>query len=223
MTRPVSRRPVLHDDLDLDSNNGTASRSVRPSVLLDATRTAAAMLTVYKENARHRALMAVEDTSAEHEDSYLREWRMLSQQRTLEPAVELLDGLADLGFAWRHIAAMVGVTVPAVQKWRRGERITGENLGKLARLVGACDFISQHYSTDIASWFEAPIIESAPVTPIDLWASGNYPLFFEHLTKTRRAEEVLDRFEPNWRERYRSDFEVFEAEDGNLSIRPKAR
>ena len=112
--------------------------------------------------------------------------------------------------------------MPAVQKWRRGDRITGENLGKLARLVGACDFISKHYPTDIAAWFEMPIVESAPVTPIDLWSSGNQPLFFALVTRTMHPENVLD-LQPDWRERYRSDFEVFDADDGYLAIRPKAR
>ena len=36
-----------------------------------------------------------------------------------------------------------------------------------------------------------------------------------------KPEQVLDAWNPDWRERYRSDFEVFVAGDGNLAIRPK--
>lgn len=225
MTRPIASRTALmelSDDLNLEVS-ATASRSVRTSVLLDATRTAAAMLTEDRDYERHQAMLNAWDRTVEHAESYLSEWRVLYQQRAMQPAKALLDQLADTGFAWRHVAQMVGVTVPAVQKWRRGDRITGENLGKLARLVGACDFISKHYPTDIAAWFEMPIVESAPVTPIDLWSSGNQPLFFALVTRTMHPENVLDLYEPDWRERYRSDFEVFDADDGYLAIRPKAR
>jgi hypothetical protein len=37
------------------------------------------------------------------------------------------------------------------------------------------------------------------------------------------AEQILTNWDPHWRDRYRSDFEVFRATDGQLSIRPKAR
>lgn len=181
------------------------------------------MLTEDRDNERHQALLNALDRTIEHEESYRNEWLVLSQQCAMQPATTLLDRLADIGFAWRHVAQMVGVTVPAVQKWRHGDRITGENLGRLARLVGACDFISKHYSTDIAAWFEMPIVESAPVTPIDLWSSGKQGLFFALLTGTIHPENVLDRYEPDWRENYRSDFEVFDADDGYLAIRPKER
>ena len=32
---------------------------------------------------------------------------------------EMLSELADAGFAWRDIAALAGVSVPAVRRWRR--------------------------------------------------------------------------------------------------------
>lgn len=38
-----------------------------------------------------------------------------------------LEQLADYGFAWRDIARVVGVSVPAITKWRKGAGVTGEN------------------------------------------------------------------------------------------------
>lgn len=39
----------------------------------------------------------------------------------------MLSDLAELGFAWRDIARLVKVSVPAVQKWRKGgEGLRGE-------------------------------------------------------------------------------------------------
>ena len=36
------------------------------------------------------------------------------------PALDILEELASCGFAWRDIARMVGVSVPALRRWRQG-------------------------------------------------------------------------------------------------------
>lgn len=134
----------------------------------------------------------------------------------------MLGELADLGFAWRDIARLLGVSVPAVQKWRKGERASGESRQKLANLLAACDLIAGHYMVDeIASWFEMPITMSAPLTPIDFYARERADLVFEYASGHTDPESLLSQFEPDWREHYRSEFEVFEAGDGNRSIRMK--
>ena len=74
---------------------------------------------------------------------------------------------------------------------------------------------------EIASWFEMPLSSSAPVTPIVLYAANRADLVFEFASGHADPEALLSEFDPDWRERYRSDFEVFEAGDGNRSIRMK--
>ena len=74
---------------------------------------------------------------------------------------------------------------------------------------------------EIASWFEMPLSSLAPVTPIDLYADDRADLVFEFASGHTDPEAILTQFDPDWRERYRSDFEVFEASDGNRSIRMK--
>ena len=51
--------------------------------------------------------------------------RSRTEEAAKRSAPDLLNELADLGIAWRDIARMVGVTVPAVRKWRQGETATG--------------------------------------------------------------------------------------------------
>jgi hypothetical protein len=134
----------------------------------------------------------------------------------------MLAELADLGFAWRDIARLVNVSVPAVQKWRKGEKVSGDNRHRMASLLAACDLIKSHYMVEeIASWFEMPLSSSAPITPITLYAANRADLVFEFANGQVDPEALLSEFEPDWRERYRSDFEVFEAGDGNRSIRMK--
>ena len=143
-------------------------------------------------------------------------------KRLMESSVQLLDELAALGFAWRHIARMIGVSVPAVQKWRRGERMTPDNQDRLATLLAACDLIQDCFVVDVAAWFEIPIVPSVPVRPMDLYAADQLDLLLDWVSHQQTdPEKVLTLFDPGWRERYASEFEVFEADDGQLSLRRK--
>lgn len=148
------------------------------------------------------------------------EWRTTAAERGKASVTSMLTDLADLGFAWRDIARMVGVSVPAVQKWRKGEKASGDSRIRIARSLAACDLITNHYTVDeIGSWFEMPLSSSAPVTPIVLYAANRADLVFELASGHADPEALLSEFEPEWRERYRSDFELFEAGDGKRSIR----
>lgn len=136
-------------------------------------------------------------------------------------AGEMLSELADAGFSWRDIAALVGVSVPAVRRWRLGESPTAQNRLAIGRLVALIETLrDEHMVSGVASWMEMPIAVGAPVTAIDLVVAGRevdvVDLAAEHTT----GEDVLDHWQPDWRERYRSDYEVFEASDGELATRP---
>lgn len=136
------------------------------------------------------------------------------------PAVDLLNEMAGHGFAWRDIARLLKVSVPAVRRWRQGESLTGSHLLATARLVALVDAMRvDHMVGDVASWMEMPLTPEVPLTGIDLAAEGRYAdlldLAAEHVT----PEEILDTWQPDWRSRYRSDFEVFEGPDGELGIR----
>jgi hypothetical protein len=152
------------------------------------------------------------------------EWSARTAARGKEAPHELLGRLSDLGFAWRDIARMIGVSVPAVQKWRRGGSITGDNRRNLASLLAACDLVTEHYMvSEVASWFEMPLVHDAPVTPADLYAADHADLVFDYASGHPGPETVLTDFDPDWRDRYQSDFEVFTAADGQPSLRPKGR
>lgn len=103
------------------------------------------------------------------EDDLAQNCQLLGQQR---PA-DLLGRLNEWGFAWRNVARLASVSVPALQKWRRGENITGENRLKLAYIVAIVEKIEQEMLVnDPASWFEMPVARGVAVCPIDLVAAG---------------------------------------------------
>jgi hypothetical protein len=220
MVKPATRRhrPYLTDVVD--EGEGTAANSVAKTLIPTATRTVAALVTADADYLRHRARSLHLNVDETHQKAYESEWSVLTQQRGAQSPANVLNELGDLGFAWRDIARMVGVTVPAVQKWRRGERITGPNRFKVASLLAACDFLMRYISDDdMASWFEMPLTEAAPITPIDIWASGMQRLLFDYATYHATVDETLTKFDPEWRERFRTNVESFRDSDGNVGLR----
>lgn len=198
------------------AGDSTLSRS------LTETRLTPPRLTTEVGGIRSVARAVHNDVDDLHKRTHENEWRTAAAERGKATVTSMLTELADLGFAWRDISRMVGVSVPAVQKWRKGEKASGDSRIRIASLLAACDLITSHYMVDeIASWFEMPLSSAAPVTPIVLYAADRADLVFEFASAHVDPEALLSEFDPDWRERYRSDFEVFEAGDGNRSIRMK--
>lgn len=158
-----------------------------------------------------------------HGKSQIQTWRILTAELSKRPALELLEALSDYGFSWRHIAQMVGVSVPAIRKWRKGQRVSPDSHRELAAVKAIVQMVQENYLVpEVASWFEMPILKGVSVTPVDLFSADQPDLVFEHARGQVDPEEILTKLDPNWRETYASAFEVFEASDGNYSIKPKA-
>lgn len=204
----------------LGTRTTASEATVAPT--LTETRLTASRLTTEVGGSRTVARTLHEDFDDLHKQIHEVEWRIAAAERGKASVTSMLADLADLGFAWRDIARLVGVSVPAVQKWRKGERASGDSRSRLASLLAACDLITRHYMVDeLASWFEMQLSSSVPVTPITLYAANRADLVFEFASGHVDPEALLSEFEPDWRERYRSDFEVFDAGDGNRSLRMK--
>lgn len=139
-----------------------------------------------------------------------------------QPPRELLNELSVLGFGWGDLARMFGVTVPALRRWRQGESPTGSHRRDIAQLVAFIQILQEdHLVADIAKWMEIPIVSGAPITAIDLYSNHRLNLLLDFASDHLDPESVMTSFEPDWREHYRSDFEIIIAEDGIPSIRQK--
>ncbi len=165
-----------------------------------------------------------EGTSALHQSALVCEWQRLTNMRARTAPAGLLQELADLGFGWRDIARMLRVSVPAVQKWRRNGGVSGPHRRSIASLLALCDLFRERYMIqEVASWFEMPISDEAPVTPIDLYAEERVSLLLDYASgQGSDPEQLLNAYDPAWRERFRSDFEIYQEADGNMSIRPRS-
>ena len=193
---------------------------VRPT--LSQTRTSSQLLTEDIGFERNQVKGLGEEFDQLHHRSFAVEWRTQTALRAKDSTSEMLGILADLGFAWRDIARLVGVSVPAVKKWRRGEGVTGENRHKVASLVAFCDLIIGHYAIhEIASWFEMPIVPEVSITALDLYQADRADLIFRLASGYEDPERIVTDYHPHWRSALTSSFETFRSADGMLSIRPK--
>jgi len=142
--------------------------------------------------------------------------------------VDFLDELAQLGFARRHVARLVGVGVPTLAQWRgvrheSREPMSPDDLDKLATLLDVCTLVrNTSFVPDVAAFFETPLLPNAPIRPMDLYAAGRVDLLLDWASRmVQDPAALLSAFDPGWRERYHSEYEVFEAADGDLAIRAK--
>jgi len=199
-------------------DSGTAAVDLAPPPDWRATQTTATLLTEEFRSIRDQVRQLDHDVAATHQDAHETEWRMRSARLAKANAVDQLNGLATEGFAWRDLARLIGVSVPSIQKWRKGEGLSGDNRKRLADLAAACELLLTHYYVeDVAGWFETPLISGVPITPIDLWAAGRVDLVFEAASHDD-PETLVGKHDPDWRSTYSSPFTVVLAEDGQRSI-----
>lgn len=136
---------------------------------------------------------------------------------------DLLSRLSDWGFSWRDVARMLRVSVPAVQKWRRGETMTGANRLRLARVVALVSAIEDEaLVSEPASWFEMPLVDGVHVSPTDFVEADLWAPLVDFALQHCEAAAALDQFDADWRaSRIDNSFETFVDSDGVRAIRPK--
>jgi hypothetical protein len=164
------------------------------------------------------------DATLDHHEAIVDDLDVRAMVKARKGVPALLDELAGRGFSWRDIARLAGVSVPAVRKWRAGGAHLSERRIDLARAAGLCDLLDEYHVMDPAGWLEMPLLKGVPITWMDMYLAGRKELVVDAASNRRRnVHRLLDEFEPDWREKYSSDFEVFEDIDGKPSIRAKRR
>ncbi len=137
-----------------------------------------------------------------------------------KPAKELLDLLAENGFAWRDIARMVNVSVPALRRWRNGESPTADHLNSILRLVALVQILqNDHDISDVAAWMEMTLTSDAQVTAIDVVAGGHLEDLISLAAGYIIPEKLLGILDRDWKKHCKSNVEVFEAADGEFGLR----
>jgi len=149
--------------------------------------------------------------------------------RTLEKTKKSIAGLleelaADRGMGWSDIAEVLGVSISAIRKWRKGGEASPESRSKLAQISALLDVLEEKgLVQDPAAWMEMdlPLGAGYFIRPLDLYLEGHVTALIELAEQRQTVAQVLDQVRPNWRDS-RSDFEVFLDVDDERSIRRRA-
>jgi transcriptional regulator with XRE-family HTH domain len=143
-------------------------------------------------------------------------------EKTRKSVSGLLEELAGgRGMGWSDIAEVVGVSISAIRKWRKGGDASPESRSKLARIAALLDVLEEKgLVQDPAAWMEMdlPLDSGYFIRPLDLYLEGHVLALIDLAEQRQTVTQVLDQVKPNWRTN-RSDFEVFVDTDGQRSIR----
>jgi hypothetical protein len=142
---------------------------------------------------------------------------------------EQICTLLSLGFSHRDIARVASTSVHSTMMIARGEReknldtFRTSQIDQLYRLVTQVLCRPAWGIGDVPAWFETPILDGVPYTPMDLYVDGKLALVLEFAAKLNSAdpESVLSEYDPAWRKFLDSEWETFTASDGDLAIRMK--
>lgn len=192
------------------------------SVAIPSTRPTADLLD--RAEVLHRQVSDLQsDTAGLRRRGLVRELEDRQQVVAASAGADLLEILSEAGFAWRDVARLAQVSVPAVQKWRRGDRMTGANRYRIAKVVALLDVLANHFVSEPVSWLEMPVKDGVEVSRLDVVMDDRFDLVLELISDDGdpvSASAVLDEYRPDWRE-YLVDhaFEAFVAADGVVSIR----
>ena len=171
-----------------------------------------------------RAVDLTTDTAELRRSALVQDLADSTEEAARKAPEELLDEISDSGMSWRDVARILGITVPAIQKWRRGGTITGSNRLKLGEVAALLGVLERNMINQGVSWLEMPVKQGVGLTRLDLWAAGRKDLLLELISddaSRTSPDGVLDTFNPNWRtELVDNAFESFVAGDGAVSVRP---
>jgi hypothetical protein len=127
--------------------------------------------------------------------------------------------VSDFGFAWADVGRLVGVSVPAIRKWRRAGGASPERLAAVAGLVGLARVLRDHAGVEPAEWMAIPLLEGYTVAPRDLVGRVRPEDIVDHACGGRRATELLDDSVPGWRAEFDDHgYVVALAADGQPSV-----
>ncbi len=145
-------------------------------------------------------------------------------EKTKKSVAGLLEELAsDRGMGWSNIAEVLGVSISAIRKWRKGCDASPASRLKLARIAALLDVLEEKCLIQgPAAWMEMdlPLEAGYFIRPLDLYVEGHVTALIELAEQRQTVTQVLDQVRPNWRES-RSDYEVFIDVDGGRSIRQR--
>ncbi len=122
------------------------------------------------------------------------------------------------GVAWVDVARMVGVSVPALRKWRVVGRVSGENQRRVSELLAFIRVLKEAGVQEPGSWISIPMVDGYTATPRHLYGASSASVLVDVASNSIRPEDALDELVPGWKEDYSTDFVVRPGPDGLPAI-----
>jgi hypothetical protein len=199
----------------------TAAGTVHEPALPPAT---AGELIPVVASLRYRSDLVHTDAIQLNRDVYTLHLSERTASRERQAVRTLLDDITASGLSWTLVARILGVSVPAIRKWRLGEGASPANRHAVARLAALLDMLAEQFLIeDPAAWLEIPLA-GTPLTLADVFTANRDDLVLEYAAGwIASAEALLNEFDPTWREAENArEFETFQAPDGGIGIRLRA-
>ena len=130
--------------------------------------------------------------------------------------------LANWGLGLNTISRITGLPISRIRRWRSGNAsdVPAEAVSVLDQLNAWLQETQSVGDQEPASWLERRLVSGYTVTGLDLYCSGDQDAL-QRIAAGDLATTVLDEAVRDWRTRYDTRFELFEASDGHPSIRMK--
>lgn len=126
-----------------------------------------------------------------------------------------VEELIDLGFSMRMIANLLRVNLTEVMRWRSTAIARKEEEKRMDELLAFCDMLETRYLVSApATWFERWLVNECVIDMQEVYYNGHMDLVLNFAAKRITAEEVLDAYDPKWREVPPSMWEVASGPDG---------
>ncbi|MDE0497258.1 MAG: helix-turn-helix transcriptional regulator [Acidimicrobiaceae bacterium] len=171
-----------------------------------------------------RVRVLSEDVAAGRRDVRTLDLEERTGTKALLSTAALLDELAvERGLAWSDVARLCSVSVSAIRKWRSGESPSPERRRSLARLAAFLDLLEQAGPVaDPAGWLFMRLAEGCTATAADLYDAGRGDDLLEHAQGHLNLNDILDRWNPEWRTDTRSDWKVTSNSEGDRVLTRRA-
>lgn len=221
------RRPRRNEMNLLLSADGTAadslasgSRVISTASATGTTLAASRSVRIRAADLRDQVALLASDIDGVHQEAQDYDLQQRAQIKARSAVPALLSELAvDRGMSWSSVARLIGVSVGAVRKWRNDGAATGENRRAVARLAAFLDLLEEFSVQDPAGWLEMPMVDGYTVTASDLYRARMELELLDFAAVRASVDDVLSKYDQHWRRSYKTNFEVFEAADGNLAVR----
>lgn len=177
------------------------------------------MWAAHAESEGIKAATLIEAATEHVQRKHERQFESLSQDLRRDDAKILLSRLAqEHSFMWLDIARMLGVSVPAIRKWRMSGGVSPENHAKLANLVAFANILSQH-GIRPASWMSTPFVLGYTVAPKHLYQPQSAPALLDIALEGQDAKVLLDQLQPLWRTKFDArGYADVKFDDGNYGL-----